>query len=61
MLDVVQRQMCPMQHAFDFVPHECSTARACVAGVQLFSVLSADIWFRVGGMEALESRSALLS
>ena len=25
-----------MQHAFCLVPHECCTARACVAGVRLF-------------------------
>ena len=51
---------CTMQHAFDFVPHECCTARARVAGVRLFNVLSAAIWF-VGGREPPGSRSALLS
>ena len=44
---------CTMQHAFDIVPHECCTARACVAGVRLFNVLSAAIWFRVGGRKPL--------
>ena len=40
-----------MQRAFVFVLHECSTARACVAGVRLLNVLSEASWFRVGGRE----------